>query len=266
MSQTFRSAGVDEHASSEAPPWNLEVFFRYTVTGTVIVLWLCLALPAGLFLAAIKSATLSALLTAFLALLVILLGWIAYHLLYPCWKWVLSSPLSALHAYPRPLVHETLRDLIGTTNLSIGTRELWSYFLWQYCDGPIRRRIKVLADAGHSLYIAAFAFVAFPPAYLIARVLFSYQTSLLDLAISAFASGMTASSVLTIAYSFSFLVGVALVKEGHGRIEYAQRIQWILLRENEARMKGLILRMQNAETTKKNGSSVEKTTRQVKDP
>jgi len=255
MSQTVRSAGVEEHASSETPLWNLEVFFRYTVTGTVIVLWLCLALPAGLFLAAIKSATLSALLAAFLALLVILLGWIAYHLLYPCWKWVLSSPLSVLHAYPRPLVHEALRDLIGTTNLSVGPRELWSYFLWQYCDGPIRRRIKVLADAGHSLYIAAFAFVAFPAAYLIVRMVFLYQTSLLDLVMSTFAPGMAASSTLTIAYSFSFLIGAALVKEGHGRIEYAQRIQWVLLRENEARMKGLILAMQGA--SKRKGAATE---------
>jgi hypothetical protein len=246
MSQTLSSAGVDENTSSETPPWNLELFFRYTVTGTVIVLWLCLALPAGLFLDAVKSATLSALLAAFLVLLVILLGWIAYHLLYPFWRWVLSSPLSTLHAYPRPLVYEALRDLIGTTNLSIGPRELWSYFLWQCCDGPIRRRIKVLADAGHSLYIAAFAFVAFPTAYVIVRIFFSYQTSLLDLVMSAFASGMGVSLVLTIAYSFSLLIGVGLVKEGHGRIEYAQRIQWILLRENEARMKALILAMQNA--------------------
>jgi len=234
--------------------WAPEVFFRYTITGSVISLWLILTMPSRFFLAIEKSATVSALLVGFLVLLIPLSGWGAYHVLYPCWRWILNHPLSSLRLYPRPLVHQALEELVGIVGLSISTRDLWSYFLWRYSEDPIRRRIKTLADAGHSLYVASFAFIVFPLIYLGIQNCLSYA-ALLDLFVDNMAHGLTAFPPLLAKFLLSlssFAVGAVLMEEGHRRVDYAERIQWILLKDNEAQIQQLILALKtNAKQTKK---------------
>lgn len=227
---------------SENSNWNLQMFFRYTITGTVIIFWLVLGLPSHLFSQTDKYPTLSTLLTAFLALLIPFFGWIAYHLLYPCWRWILSRPLSTLNLYPKSLVHQTIEEIVDLANDLISPKDLWSYFLWQYAEVSIRRRIKMLADAGHSLYIGSFTLIVFPLLNLGIKLCFPYNALLDSLIVLAIPNQSTFPAPMMIEWSLAigcFLVGVGLIIVGKHRITYAQNIQWILLKDNEPKIKQL---------------------------
>src|SRR5438105_15850738 len=72
-------------------PDDIGLFFRYTIPGTVFVLWVVAGTPLGIvhkFTSSSSGAT--ELLLGFLASMILIGGWVAYSGYYPVWQSVLQ--------------------------------------------------------------------------------------------------------------------------------------------------------------------------------
>jgi len=223
---------------------NLHVFFRYMVTGTVLTFWLILSLPPFFLQAIFLSTEWTVISTTALLLFVLLVGWASYHAIYPVWRWFLSRPLSKLSLYPRSQVQDTLAKYISDNKIKAKSREVWSYYLWNYCSDSVRGRIRLLADYGHSLYIVSFAFIFFPVIYLILKCVARHET-VLDRLLYLLSNG-SSYNLLNLVFIqamialLSFIIGAMLLMNGRDRIAYAEAIQWLILRENKSKIQRIM--------------------------
>ena len=219
---------------------NLHIFFRYTVTGASITFWLILSLPPSFVREMFLSPNGAIMSTTALLLLVLVIGWASYHAIYPFWRRFLSK----LNLYPKSLVRDVLTKHLSESKSRVKAREVWSYYLWNYCSRSIRTRVKRLADYGHSLYIVSFAFIFFPVFYILSKSLTHYETVLDHLLYPVSRMYFHDLSLLIavegIMVLVSLIVGTALLKNGKDRIEYAETIQWLILQENKDKVQSVI--------------------------
>jgi hypothetical protein len=233
---------------SETDISNLEVLFRYTIPGAVGTLWLLFSLPQEMH-EALTSPNWALISTAFI-LLVLITGWALYHIIYPLGRsLLLTNALMELKIYPKSRVQAALAEKMRGKKMQMRPRDFWSYYLWNHCSASLRKRVRLLASYGHSLYIVGFTFIFFPIAYTCFRLLFRHLT-LFSYLLLQFLTAMKFSSENFLilegsAVILCLLIGILSLRSGRDRIEYAENIQWLVFLEEKKQILKLIEKMQS---------------------
>jgi len=228
---------------SETGISSLEVLFRYTIPGAVATFWLFFSLPQEIR-RAFTSPNWAIISTSFL-LLVLVTGWALYHIIYPLLRaFLLSNTLTKLNLYPKSRVQVALTEIMQDKKLQIEPRDFWSYCLWSQGSASLRKRVRLLASYGHSLYIVGFTFIFFPITYTFFRLLFGHLT-LLSYLLLQFLNAMNFSSehfstLEGLIVIICILIGILSLRSGKDRIEYAENIQWLAFLENKEKILELV--------------------------
>jgi hypothetical protein len=166
--------------------------------------------------------------------MIVIGGWVAYSGYYPVWQAILLRT----HVI-RPLrSHTNVKDIIKTVGvMGVTPKSVWSFFLWNESNEPLRTRVKTLANYAHSSFMAAGGLIIYPIFYALLRLITGYTSVLSRLfSLLALPLGFPAGYLEVIFLGWSIATGIIIVLEGRTRWIESDLIQFLLFTQKKERL------------------------------
>ncbi len=216
-------------------PDDIGLFFRYTIPGTVFVAWIVAGTPLSVVHRIVSPSTgIATLFLGFLASMILIGGWVAYSGYYPVWQAVLLRT----HVIRDLRSHTEVRDMIRTVGvMGVTPKSVWSFFLWNESNEPLRTRVKTLANYAHSSFMAAGGLIIYPIVYAVLRFTTGYTSVLSRLSLLlSLPLGFPASYLEVFFLLWSIATGVIIVIEGRTRWIESDSVQFLLFVQKKERV------------------------------